>query len=81
MAKLNDDEKKSLAECNDEMEYAKVARRIKNVHGNEYPEDWWAVVMQPGGIADGLKKKWANPAAFDLHVSHPSEEDIKNGRY
>jgi hypothetical protein len=80
MTTLTNEEKAALLNCQNEAEYGRVAHKIKKDHGNEYPSDWWSAVMLPGGISDTLKKRWNNPTAFDLHISFPSEEDLRNGK-
>lgn len=78
--KLTEEEKKALEGSGDQSDYARVVKAIKANRKGEYPHDWWQVVMEPGGISDKLKKKWQRPDAFDLKLSSPSEEDLKNGR-
>lgn len=68
MAKLSAQEIQALERAEDEADYADLARNIKKIHGGAYPQDWFPVVLAPGGIADRLKAKWGNPRAFDIAV-------------
>jgi len=66
--RLTDEEKAALRSAIDQTAWNSIARAIKAGHGGQYPDDWWPVVLAPGGIADELKKRWAQPDAFDLKV-------------
>jgi hypothetical protein len=59
--KLSDEDKTDLLNCADATAYSKIAREIKAAHGGHYPDDWYEVVLAPGGVADQLRKKWNDP--------------------
>lgn len=66
---LTEDEIKDLRGCAHPDEYAVVARRIKEAHGDRYPQDWYEKVLKEGGIASELKERWKDPEAFSIGVS------------
>lgn len=72
MAKLHEQEITALRNCETKDDYADIARNIKRMHGGAYPEDWYRVVLAPGGVADELKAKWGDPHAFDIHAGTPA---------
>lgn len=69
MGKLTEEQKHELQTALSLEQYGLIARRIKRENGGAYPDDWYAVVIAPGGIHSQLEARFQAPGAFKVRVS------------
>lgn len=65
---LTEEEKKALLESKTADEYGHICLSIKKARDGRYPEDWYPLVMAPGGIQSSLAERWKAPDAFAIKV-------------
>jgi hypothetical protein len=68
MSTLTVNELQRLEAADGAAEWYEAVESVRENHGDDYPDDWYERVMQPGRIMDKLKAKWGDPHAFDLVI-------------